>query len=94
MDDRSNPSKDSVGKRIRAKEIQVLTELSAAVNTLTSLQEVLDDIVTLTKPVGQSGIFLLPQDKELMASVAEKQQKLLYELHQWQSTSDNSIMRY
>jgi hypothetical protein len=90
MDDRSNPSEDAVGKRIRQKEIQVLTELSAALNTLTSLQEVLDGIVTLTEPVGQSSTLSLPQDKERMASVAVKQQKLLDELHQWQSTSDNS----
>jgi hypothetical protein len=89
MDDRSNPSEDAAGKRIREKEIQVLTELSAALNTLTSLQEVLDDIVTLTEPIGQSSALSPLQDKNKMTNVAGKQQKLLDELHQWQSISDN-----
>jgi hypothetical protein len=88
MDVRSNPSEDAVEKRIREKEIQVLTELSAALNTLTSLKEVLDSIVTLTEPVGQPSSFSQPQDKQQLASVAIKQQKLLDELHQWQSISD------
>jgi hypothetical protein len=93
MDVRLPPTEDAVGKRIREKEIQVLTELSAALNTLTSLKEVLDDIVTLTEPVGQSSTLSQPQDKQNLASVAVKQQKLLDELHQWKSSSDTSIMR-
>jgi hypothetical protein len=92
MDDRSKSSEESVRKRIREKEVQVLTELSATLNTLTSLHEVLDDIVTLTEPVSQ---FTSPpqQDKHKMASVAVKQQKLLDELQQWQSISDDGSTR-
>jgi hypothetical protein len=92
MDDRSNSSEESVRKRIREKEVQVLTELSAAINTLTSLHEVLDDIVTLTDPVAQSTSPPL-RDKDKVASVAVKQQKLLDELYQWQSISDNGSTR-
>jgi uncharacterized protein YerC len=88
MDDRSSSSEESVRTRIREKEVQVLMELSATLNTLTSLYEVLDDIVTLTEPVVQSTA-PPPQDKHKMANVAVKQQKLLDELQQWQSISDD-----
>jgi hypothetical protein len=90
MDGRTNSSEEAVRKRVREKEYQVLTELSAALNTLSSLQEVLDNIVTLTEPVAQSST-LTPKDK--MASVAVKQEKLLHELHEWRSISDNGSTR-
>jgi hypothetical protein len=97
MDDRLSSSEESTRIRIREKEVQVLTELSATLNTLTSLHEVLDDIVTLTAPVGvgqsTSPPPPPPQDNNKMASVAVKQQKLLDELHLWQSISDSGSKR-
>lgn len=52
---------------------QILKELSALLNTLTSMEEVLNDIDRLTSPHGGD------------SSVFVKQQALIDELRQWNS---------
>ena len=54
---------------------QVLKELSALLNTLTSMEEVLTDIDRLTSPN--------PNAQMSSSSVYTKQQALLEELRQW-----------
>ena len=56
-----------------ALEEQVLRELSALLNTLTSIEEVLLDVERLTSPEGGPTSFFV------------KQETLLNELHQWKN---------
>lgn len=57
-------------ERITEKQDELLVELSATVNALSSINQVLGDIVSLTSLETPDG-------------VAEKQQKLLAELRKW-----------
>ena len=71
--------------RIAAKEAQVLAELSECVNALTSLQEILDDIVDLTKPVDDDddGDDEPDSSKPSNRSVTLRMHRLLKELQEW-----------
>jgi len=70
--------------RIAAKETQVLAELSECVNALTSLQEILDDIVDLTKPVDDDDDDDEPDSsKQSNRSVTLRMHRLLKELQEW-----------
>ena len=63
------------------QENQILAELSATLNTLTSISEVLGDIVALTEPSsGDSG-------RPSSRSICHKQQLLLKELRLWNNSS-------
>jgi len=64
--------------RLKEKRAQVLAELCATLNTLAGLQQVLEDIVSVTE-VSENG-----------RSVASKQEALLEELKQWQSLRDET----
>jgi hypothetical protein len=72
--------------RIREKEAQVLTELSATVNALSSLQEVLDDILALSAPAESSSS---SQQDGKNKNVAAKQEQFIKELQEWQGISGN-----
>ena len=63
--------------RIRQKQEQVLLELSATVNTLVSIDEVLQDIVALTTTTNSD------DDDSNRTNIARKQEMLLKELNQW-----------
>lgn len=64
------PSSDG----IKQKQEQILLELSATVNTLVSLDEVLQDITAQTSP---------DDDDDNPNNIARKQEMLLKELNEW-----------
>lgn len=67
----TSPQDDkSKNERLVQKQDELMLELSAAVSALSSLDQVLRDIVSLTSPGSPE-------------SIADKQQKLLDELRRW-----------
>jgi hypothetical protein len=73
--------------KVSSKQAQVLAEMSETLNTLTSLQEVLDDIATLTEPVDVSRDKSGSNDSSNGRSVARKMHNLLVELQKWEGTT-------
>lgn len=65
-----------------AREGRILSELAAAIHTLESISEVLDDVMNLTDP--NPSHESMNRDTE---SIAVKQLRLLGELKQWSTMS-------
>jgi protein subunit release factor B len=65
--------------RIAQKKAQLLAEMSKTVNVLVSLNQVLDDLETLTSSANNNN-----DGKE--KSVSRKLDDLIDELHQWKET--------
>ncbi len=70
------PRRDQEKQLDQDRQEQILKELSALLNTLTSMEEVLSDIDRLTSPQGGD------------SSVFVKQEALIEELRLWNSESD------
>ena len=80
MDERQRQRRYAHEKKLQDEEHQgrILKELSALLNTLTSIEEVLSDIDRLTSPQGGG------------SSVFVKQQALIDELRQWKAETSVS----
>jgi len=90
-DDASGPR--PLHERIAAKQAQVLAELSECVNTLSSLQDVLDDIVGIIEPLknesdDEKGVHsdsLNQAGAGTRTSLPQQMQRLMEELGKWEN---------
>lgn len=92
----NNDSLQNQQQQQQQREGLVLAELSAVVNTLSSISEVLDDIVRLTNPPSipkksesspTTTAGSRPRNSTNTGSIAAKQFLLLEELHKWKDVT-------